>query len=323
MAMRVLFATDGSRSSDLARDLLASLPWPEGSWLRVVSVHERHAAFLGPAWIAAIPAEEDAMDAAISEHLGAALEAAKDTITRPGLVVDSLLLHGRPASAIVDEAEEFQPDLIVIGSRGHSRFESMLLGSVSSEVVGHAPCPVLVVRTDAIDSVILGDDGSETADRAARVLQSWPVFQGLPVAVVTVADISPPFVGGLPELYGETYSAYEAWAEEARQDAGRKAAERADELRRAGFDATPVALDGDPAQEIVALAAARGTDLVVVGTRGRGGLARLLLGSTARNILVNAHCSVLIVRAVATKAASDSGHRGEAPSGNPGTTSPP
>ena len=70
----------------------------------------------------------------------------------------------------------------------------------------------------------------------------------------------------------------------------------AQRLSEAGVDAVPVALEGEPAGEIVRFAAERGTGTVVVGTRGHTGLTRLVLGSVARNVLLHAPCSVLVRR---------------------------
>jgi nucleotide-binding universal stress UspA family protein len=67
-------------------------------------------------------------------------------------------------------------------------------------------------------------------------------------------------------------------------------------LRSGGFHVTPLVRQGDPAHEIVAEARAREAGLIVVGTRGQSGLQRLILGSVARNVLLHAPCSVLIVR---------------------------
>jgi nucleotide-binding universal stress UspA family protein len=67
----------------------------------------------------------------------------------PGILVEKDVLFGSPDSRIVETAEEWKADLIVVGSHGYSRWERLLLGSVSSSVVHHAPCSVLVVRVPA------------------------------------------------------------------------------------------------------------------------------------------------------------------------------
>jgi len=190
---------------------------------------------------------------------------------RSDLVVESVLSRGRPASVIVEEARGMAADLVVVGHRGRSRWTSVLLGSVSAEVVDQAPCPVLVARGERLGPVVLADDGSSFARTAETVLTRWPMFEGLPITVVTVAEDGHP-------------------AAATRSDV---AAER---LRHAGLEAGHEVRDGDPALQIIATATELGAGLIIVGTRGHTGLRRLVLGSVARKVLLHAPCSVLVVR---------------------------
>jgi nucleotide-binding universal stress UspA family protein len=174
---------------------------------------------------------------------------------------------------IIEEARQMPADLIVVGHRGAGRWESMLLGSVSAEVVDQAPCPVLVARDDGLGPVVLADDRSVYARRAESTLLDWPMFSGLAVSVVTVVE------------RGESADALRAECDAA-----------ATRLREAGLYARAELREGDPAREIIAVAEVQQANLIVVGTRGQTGLRRLMLGSVARNVLLNAPCSVLVVR---------------------------
>ena len=80
-----------------------------------------------------------------------------------------VLARGRAASTIVDQAREMDADLVVVGHRGMGEWESRLLGSVSAEVVDHAPCPVLVVRNDQLGPIVLAVDGSPHAQAAEAI----------------------------------------------------------------------------------------------------------------------------------------------------------
>jgi len=296
--MRVLFATDGSRSADRARDLISRLPWPDGTRFAVITALEARGELFSAPWMAAMPPELDAVETEYLRHAELTLDDAERTLERPGRSVERLTLRGRPASAIVEEARAWKADLVVLGNRGHGPIASMVLGSVSAEVVDHAPCPVLVVRQDGIDSIILADDGSAGAHRAAEALRSWPVLHGLPVAVVSVAETSMPWSAGMAAgLYDEVVASYARDVESARQGALATAEQTAEKLRSAGLPATAELLEGDPADRIVEFARSRPGALLVLGTRGHGGLARLVLGSVARNVLLHAAGSVLIVRA--------------------------
>ncbi len=295
--MRILFATDGSGSADRARDLLGRLPWPDGTRFCVVSALEsRGELFIAP-WM--MPAGEalDSVESEYLRHADVTLDDAVRVLEGPGRAVERITLRGRPASAIVEEARTWKADLLVLGSRGHGPIASMMLGSVSAEVVDHAPCRVLVVRGEAVDSIVFAEDGSPGAANAAHALRTWPVFRGFPVDVVSVVETPlAPIAGMVAGLADEVMLTYAKDVENARERTRALAARSADELRTAGLVATPHLLEGDPAHEIVEFARARPGSLVAVGTRGHGGLTRLVLGSVARNVLHHAPNSVLVVR---------------------------
>ena len=174
----------------------------------------------------------------------------------------------------------------------------MLLGSVSREVVDHAPCPVLVARGSRLRHVLLAADGSPDARRAENALASWPIFAGLPVRVLSIAQVDIPMaIGGAAMLYDQVLAEYTATVDEARSEERAFAKASAERLNEAGHPATWEERDGEPATEIVRDARDQGVDLVVVGTRGHTGLARLLLGSVAESVAIHAPWSVLVVRA--------------------------
>ena len=217
-------------------------------------------------------------------------------LARPGLVVESAVVRGRPATAIATAATAMAADMIVMGNRGHGTIPSMVLGSVSSEVIDHASVPVLVARGPSIQRVTLAWDGSPFARRAAEVILDWPIFAGAIVQVVSVAHIALPWWTGFPAPgSAETAALSEETADATRHERDALAAAMAAELRGAGLQAESIGREGDPAAEIIAAAKAAGSDVIVIGTHGRTGIARLALGSVARNVLHHAPCSVLIV----------------------------
>jgi nucleotide-binding universal stress UspA family protein len=298
--MRILFATDGSRPAALARDLVSSMPWPAGSLMRVVSVVHNRGDIIDATLGADFPVGlEESLDPVVRAH-----QVALDTtereiaLARPDMSVERFLLHGRAASVIVDEAREMAANLIVVGHRGHGPWESMLLGSVSAEVVDHAPCPVLVVRDARLGPVVFADDGSDAARTAEAALIEMPFLTGRPITVLSVADTGFPYTAAAaPGLYDQAMAAYADDIEAARVECAAIAAATAARLDKAGLGADVAVRSGDPAREIVEFARERGAGLIVLGTRGHTGLKRLLLGSCARNVLLHAPCSVLIVRA--------------------------
>ena len=297
--MRILFATDGSRSADRARDLLAALPWPDGTKFCVgCAVTSRGELFATP-WPVPYTGDVDALDEEARRHARVTLEHAEEALGGVGRTIDCITFAGRPASAIVEEARTWHADLIVLGSRGHGPFATMLLGSVSAEVVDHAPCPVMVVRGDRIDGLIFAEDGSPCAAHAADVIRSWPVLHDVPLEVVSVSEIGIPWSAGMPAgLYDEVMETFVEDVAAARAATEALAKGSAEAFTTAGFRATSRTLEGDPAHAIVELARGRSNALIVMGTRGHGGLARAILGSVARNVLLHAPNSVLVVREI-------------------------
>ena len=144
--MRVLLAVDDSPSSQAAVTYVTRFAWPSGSSFLVISA-------CPPIWSG--PGEEVAFDA-IAElnrqqeayHRDTA-ERAAAVLVAAGLTAEGFCLPGDPRHAIVDRARTERADLIVVGSRGRSGMVQLLLGSVASHVVTHAPCSVLVVRETA------------------------------------------------------------------------------------------------------------------------------------------------------------------------------
>ncbi|MEX1127788.1 MAG: universal stress protein [Vicinamibacterales bacterium] len=145
--LRVLLATDGSPCSDRAVQSVAMRPWPSDSRIEVVSVvHTRMPNVVDAPVLMLAAAHEDALDA---ERLRAPLRvqrAQKCLAGKPGVGVTTRVLEGNPEDAIVDEADRWQADVIVLGSHGYGPVKRRLLGSVSQAVALHASCSVEIVR---------------------------------------------------------------------------------------------------------------------------------------------------------------------------------
>lgn len=291
--MRTLLAIDGSASSDAARRLVGSLAWPEGSCIRVLAVVEPASggfAGLPPYPIGEVP------DADIAAALRASLDEAVTALEEPGRGVEARLVRGRAASTIVNEAEAFGAELIVVGSRGLGRFGSIVLGSVSAEVVDHAPCPVLVARGDAVGSALVAVDGSASSWLAVDHLGLGYLGER-PMEIIAVGPAVSPTV--TPITAGSVGTAAAASTTRdalEREHVEATAARAAEQLQRDGCHVRWSISAGDPAHEIIEAARNFGCDLIVMGSRGHTGLTRLLLGSVARNVLLHTHASVLIVR---------------------------
>jgi nucleotide-binding universal stress UspA family protein len=147
-AMKILLAVDGSSFSDAAVAEIAQRPWPTGSEIKVICAFEIPLPPTAEAW--AIPPEyiEELNDSAQSNArtvVGAAVEMLKKSLGQ-SLAITGEFVQGSPRNAILDEADRWKADLIVMGSHGHGAWQRFLLGSVSQTVVAHAKCSVEVVH---------------------------------------------------------------------------------------------------------------------------------------------------------------------------------
>ena len=294
-ALRVLVATDGSECAEMAVDLAANIDWPAGTEIVVAQAVETEVTLAGDLWSRALLDGAADIKSARRAEAQQLVQDVGERLARPGLDVRIVVLEGRAATAIVDQARSMAADLVIVGSRGHGTIEAMLLGSVSAEVVDHSPAPVLVARRRTINNVILAWDGSSCASYAAEVLATWPIFAHSTVHVCSVADLGAPWWTGFPAPgSADLLQYYEDASEVSRQQHKELALEMAAQLRSAGIAADADARSGDAATALLGAAEASGADLIVMGTRGRTGVVRMVLGSVARNVLQHATCSVLI-----------------------------
>lgn len=142
--MKILLAVDGSPHSQAAVDEVKQRPWPSKSTVRVLSVIQPYTP----------PATEFVLAGATLESMRRqqTLEAEQltagvaDAVKGTNVSTQTAVREGDPRSAIVDEADEWGADLIVVGSHGRTGLKRWLLGSVAQAIVGHAPCSVEVVR---------------------------------------------------------------------------------------------------------------------------------------------------------------------------------
>jgi nucleotide-binding universal stress UspA family protein len=295
--MRVLLATDGSTPAETALELARSITWPAGSTIRIVSVIEPVEAILSAAWTPALAADIEQQAEELLASAEVVLEHAARQLAGSGVTVEREMFRGRAGSCIVEDATRFGADLIIIGSRGHGSIGSMLLGSVSAEVADHAPCPVLVARAPRMTRLVLGADGSEYALAAEEWLKHWPIFEKVAIEVASVAHVGAPWTSGLAlSAYSGSAAEYAAADSQIIADLQHAADAAAERLRSAGLRAKARVAEGDAAKELIRIAADDAADVIVIGTHGRTGLARLVMGSVARNVMLHAHCSVLIVR---------------------------
>jgi nucleotide-binding universal stress UspA family protein len=280
--MKIVLAIDGSTYSRWATEALLGVPWaerPEVIVLHVVDVAAVPESLVAPqtveAYRSAVTAETTSREK-VGRRLVAQVAARLKKRCGP---VRSIVENGRAADVIVDCARREAADLIVVGARGVSNVRRFLLGSVSARVVSRAPCSVLVVKRGgrAVRRVLLAADGSKASQRAAQFLTKAFASGSLHVDALYVWEypIHPHPAGAVERMVDERYCR---------------------DLARAGMACRPQWVMGHPVHQLVAVAAKKRVDLVVVGSRGLSRVRRLLLGSVSDQVVTHSRRSVLVVR---------------------------
>lgn len=298
--MRILVALDGSPSSLAARDLVAGLGWPPGTEITLVTAVDIPIIRAAKGMAADGDWITDAR-AGLRRQAEEALTAMRDPLEGRGWAVDQRVVEGRPATAILSAATDLDADLVMVGSRGLGTIRSMLLGSVSAEIVRATDRSVLVARGTTVSRALVATDGSDEASALPDVLAAWGILRGREAVAISVAPVDSPAFQLAVSLYTMGDESIERQREEVLELHRGYAEKLADDLARAGISSSVVVARGDAAHEILAAAAQHGADLIVTGSRGLRGVERWLLGSVARNVVVHAAASVLIIRPIAQR----------------------
>jgi nucleotide-binding universal stress UspA family protein len=210
--------------------------------------------------------------------------------------VELFLEQGAFATRIVERAESWGAELIVVGSHGHSGLTGLVLGSVAKRVVHHAHCPVLVSRgAQGRALVVAATDLSDPSLPAIARGASEARWRSAELLAVHVVDVSMAvYAASAGGMFGLTVPLPPAELHTDVMEALAKTL--TDAMAQCEAAGESKVLYGNPAEAIIQCARERGARLIVVGTHGRSGLARIALGSTADAVVTNAHCSVLVVR---------------------------
>lgn len=281
---RIVLATDFSDASRPALRRAARLAAGGGDvvLLHVLEVSEDLAN--GDARTREIAAEE--------RNATALLVAAwREELERADVRVLELILQGLVAETIIETAHAENADLLVLGTHGRTGVRRLLLGSVAEKVARGAVRPLLVARGPAEEdfervlvATALDEHGERAAEAACRL-----AAPGATVDIVHYLSVA-----SLVSAPGRQYISAELPRVQAQ--AARQGAALVERLRRPGLEPRFFVELTDPRGGTLARLQERGYDLVALGSHGRGGLARVMLGSVSEAILRHAPCSVLIVR---------------------------
>ncbi len=295
--MRILVAIDPSSGSQHVVNEAAARPWPAGTAICVLSIVEMER------WGGLPTLIEDAKLAA-----RVLVKTATEKLGRPGLEVFTDIQSGYPKKAIPDFAREWKADLVMVGSRGLGAVSRFFLGSVAQGVLRAAPCSVEIVRATSPDSpasshamkILLATDGSKCSEIAVRSVANRPWPAGSEIKIVSVRELltlqNASTVSSPCPIYPE--SLLNEILEDARKRSDKAIAQARHVLTSKGLKvcdgpATPV---GDAREILLDEARAWGADLIVLGSHGKHGFDRLVLGSVSESVALYADCSVEVIR---------------------------
>jgi len=241
-------------------------------------------------------------DGAVQEHAKSVLRRARDRVAPLGIEVTAAMAHGDPAGVLVEMSKDY--GLAVVGAKKSRGLTERILGSVSSAMPAYSRCPVLVVphgkpvsyndpnnRTPfipKIQRIVVGVDGSDAATTAmgvgAQQAKAWGA------ELIAVAGVPVGSTANALNWMPQTLDHEQVLAD---VRAGMDVAINRLEGKNPGLSVRRIVLDGTGAELLVEFSQA--ADLIVVGSRGRGGFRGLLLGSTSQAVLHNSACPVLVV----------------------------
>lgn len=290
--MKILVALDGSASSEAVIREAAERPWPQGTEFLAIAA-------LDPFFFTHAPLLlEEAKKSTIE-----ALEEQAKPLEDAGWRVEKRVVMENPRHGLPRVARDWNAQLILLGSHGRGTIGRLLVGSTAQAVLRHAECSVEVVRarrtrkkaaaTEGMRALI-PTDGSELAMIALRAVAEMPWPKGSEFKVLSTPEF-PVLVGEYPYYAPEQVAQLAKTGEMQAKEAVEKGLEL---LKRAGLLATGQVTEpkDTPAYAILSAAEEWEADLVVMGSHGRRGFDRIVLGSVSETVALHAKCSVEVVR---------------------------
>lgn len=285
---KLLLPTDCSEFSEGAIREAVNLAKTCSSKLFVVSVIETN-----PEYESIAPQLIEKAEKETRQHL----ESVKNRAAKEGVDCEIIARQGEdPYKYIVDEAVKHQVSMIIMGRRGRKGLKRLMMGSVTAKVIGHSPCNVLVVPRAArleFRKILVATDGSKYSNAAASEAVAIAKRCGanlIAASVVPYESISP-----LGIVHSEMQ--WELVTEESRKAAESNIKNVKEIAEKEDVKIEELILEGRPYEAIINAAKENRVDLIVVGSHGRTGLDRLLMGSVTERIIGHADCAVLVVKA--------------------------
>lgn len=215
------------------------------------------------------------------EKARAYLEAVRERAAKENVNCEIVIHQGEDSYRyIVDEAAKRHAEMIIMGRRGRTGLKRLMMGSVTAKVIGHAPCNVLVVPRAAkieLKKILVATDGSRYSDAAAMEAIGIAKRCGAKLTVISVVPS-------------------ELIAEKEQKAAECNIKNIKDLAEKEGISVEGLIAEGKPYEAIVNTATEKNIDLIVVGSHGRTGFEKLLMGSVTERVIGLSPCAVLVVK---------------------------
>jgi nucleotide-binding universal stress UspA family protein len=278
---KILVALDGSESSIHALKESFKLASSEKSWITVVSVVPSYEGELELVGVRDIKA-------ALRQPCEQALSEASDLARAEGALIKTVCEEGEPYERIVDLVEGENCDLIVMGRRGVRRLERALIGSVTARVIGHSRRDVLVVprgTTVGWQKILVATDGSRYSKAATERAIDFAGSYGGSLLAISIVDVPAEFYAEAPEAVDDMVNKAKGYVDDVKRLA------EAEGVRTETF-----VREAETYEAITGVAREQKADAIVMGSHGRTGLKRLLMGSVTEKVIGYAPCPVLVVQ---------------------------
>ncbi len=310
--MKILIANDGSECADAAIEDLKRAGFPAKAEAVVMTVADVREVPISPFFLANVSSKIEHLLGTDDEEFSRNLEkhrqeaqiiaenaAGKIRKFFPEWKVSAEAVSGKPADELIKKSDEWNPELLVIGSHGRSAAGRLILGSVSHKVLHEAHCPVRISKQSGKKEksavrILLAVDGSQNAEQVVKTVAGRHWSEKTEIRLIAVDD---PFTR--PEVGYIIWNLAEDKPEESeksREWISKVIEKPAEILKSAGLDVSHHIRWGDAANVILDEAEEWNADTIFVGARGVGRLKRFLLGSVSSAVAARAHCSVEVVR---------------------------
>lgn len=276
---KILVAYDGSSSAQTALSLASQLAREDKSWIKVLAVVPRYAGDLA---LIGVPDAKETITGPCERILAEAKAIAR----QEGVHILTNLEQGEPYEQIVHVAEDENCDLIVIGRKGRHPLERELVGAVTARVIGHTDKDVLVVPEGsgiAWNNILLVTDGSGCGEIAAARAIDIARERGGKLSAAMAVYTNDEFVALAPEMVNQLTA-----------EAKKILARVADQAANEGVAVETFVREGEPHETIVGLAEELQAEVIVMGSHGRKGLTKLLMGSVTERVIGYATCPILV-----------------------------